>query len=155
MAMPSWAGEPDSGTGSGSDGSDHEGNAKCGARHNPHDRDCCAPNGEEMFCHDGWVAKRNGKGCGSWVAANEWKEDPNGQFECHRPDGYDERAKFCGEGTEWLGSDLGCVATAEGAIRACERHRGEKWAFTCRPIDTCGDNHGSRYQNLSPSSTHW
>ena len=131
---------------SGSDGSDHDGSDKCGSRHNPADRDCCAPNGEEMFCHDGWVPKRNGKGCGSWVAANEWKEDPNGQFECHRPEN-DERAKYCGEGTEWRGSDLGCVATAEGAIRACERHRGEQWAFTCRPIDTCDNNHGNRYQN--------
>ena len=68
---------------------------KCGSEHNENDTDCCAPNGEEMFCHDGWVAKRNGKGCGSWVAANEWKEDPNGQFECHRPEGYDEVRARC------------------------------------------------------------
>ena len=71
---------------------------------------------------------------------------PSPSLRDNRPEN-DERAKYCGEGTEWRGSDLGCVATAEGAIRACERHRGEQWAFTCRPIDTCDNNHGNRYQN--------
>ena len=40
--------------------------------------------------------------------------------------------------TEWKGDEHGCVATFEGAVRACEEHRGPDWAHTCRPLDTCG-----------------
>lgn len=65
----------------------------------------------------------------------------------------DERAKYCGEGTVWKGEDHGCVATFEGAVRACEDHRGPDWAHTCRPLETC-DTHEDDDNNIQDFYCH-
>jgi len=123
--------------------------SKCGSAHNPDDNDCCAPNGEQMYCHDGWVPKRNGVPCGSYLDGR-FIEDPNGGFDCYPPN-QDERAKYCGDGTVWKGEVDGCVATYEGAVRACEIHRGKDWEHTCKPLNTCDkdddeENHLDQYR---------
>jgi hypothetical protein len=50
--------------------------SKCGSEHNVNDTDCCAPNGEEMWCHDGYIPKRTGEACSN---------DPDGMFTCSPP----------------------------------------------------------------------
>ena len=55
--------------------------SKCGSKNNPDDVDCCAPNGEEMWCHDGFAPRRTGKACGSFIDG-DWKDDPDGMFTC-------------------------------------------------------------------------
>jgi hypothetical protein len=49
---------------------------KCGSEHNENDKDCCAPNGEDMWCHDGYTPERTGQEC---------SDDPNGMFTCRPP----------------------------------------------------------------------
>ena len=46
---------------------------KCGSEHNENDKDCCAPDGEDMWCHDGYTPERTGQECSN---------DPNGMFTC-------------------------------------------------------------------------
>jgi len=58
---------------------------KCGSTTSATDNDCCAPNGEPMYCHDGYIPERTGNACFSFVNGTGWVDDPIGMFACFKP----------------------------------------------------------------------
>ena len=80
---------------------------KCGSESDAADLDCCAPNGEAMWCRDGFIPYRTGQSCGSVVfgAAKS----------CKKADGTDS-GSTCdsddGTGTGSTGT-MSCAAEAD------------------------------------------
>jgi len=129
--------------------------SKCGSKHNPDDRDCCAPNGEKMWCHDGFIPERTGKECWSWVEGVK-KMDSNGMFTCRQQDD-DEKdivRKLKEDTSKCASLKTGNCCAPNGVKMWClsgyipERTGKECWSwidgvkkmdkngmFTCRPQD--------------------